>query len=119
MSSNNELQVIFGTGPLGSAVMRELVRQGKRVRMVNRQGKAAEVLSEVEVVKGDATDPANVREVCQGATVVYLCAQPAFNRWAEDFPPIMSGLIEGVAAVGANPGLWPERLAGWAGRLAN
>ncbi len=101
MSSNNELHVIFGTGPLGSAVMRELVRQGKRVRMVNRQGKADEVLTEVEVVKGDATDPANVRQVCQGATVVYLCAQPAYNRWAEDFPPIMSGLIEGVAAVDA------------------
>ena len=32
--------VIFGTGPLGTAVMRELVRRGKRVRMVNRSGRA-------------------------------------------------------------------------------
>src|SRR5947209_3313646 len=101
MSNNNELHVVFGTGPLGSAVMRELVKQGKRVRMVSRSGKASEVLTEVEVVKGDATDPASVQQVSQGATVVYLCAQSAYNRWVEDFPPIMSGTIEGVAAVGA------------------
>ena len=38
MSNTNDLHVIFGTGPVGLAVMDELLRQGKRVRMVNRSG---------------------------------------------------------------------------------
>lgn len=40
MSINSELHVVFGTGPLGLAVMRELVARGKPVRMVNRRGQA-------------------------------------------------------------------------------
>ena len=35
-NTNNELHVIFGTGPVGLAVMDELVTRGKRVRVVNR-----------------------------------------------------------------------------------
>jgi len=35
----SELHVVFGTGPLGLAVMRELRRRGKHVRMVNRSGR--------------------------------------------------------------------------------
>lgn len=35
-----ELHVIFGTGPLGSAVMTELLKKGRQVKMVNRSGKA-------------------------------------------------------------------------------
>ncbi len=35
MIPRDELHVVFGTGPVGLAVMRELVAQGKRVRLVN------------------------------------------------------------------------------------
>ncbi len=31
--------MIFGAGPLGLAVMRELRRQGKRVRLISRSGR--------------------------------------------------------------------------------
>ncbi len=33
---DNEYQVIFGTGPLGQSVMRELIARGKAIRMVKR-----------------------------------------------------------------------------------
>ena len=33
---DNELHVIFGVGPLGQSVMRELLARGKAVRVVNR-----------------------------------------------------------------------------------
>ena len=36
MSDNEGLHVVFGTGPVGLAVMDELLSKGKRVRMVNR-----------------------------------------------------------------------------------
>ena len=35
----NDWHVVFGTGPLGLSVMRELRRQGRNVRMVNRSGR--------------------------------------------------------------------------------
>jgi hypothetical protein len=35
-TTNSELHVVFGTGPVGLAVMAALVAQGKRVRLVNR-----------------------------------------------------------------------------------
>jgi NADPH-dependent 2,4-dienoyl-CoA reductase/sulfur reductase-like enzyme len=35
----SELHVVFGTGPLGLAVMRELRRRGKLVRMINRSSR--------------------------------------------------------------------------------
>ena len=98
--ATNELHVIFGTGPLGSAVMRELVRRGKTVRMVNRAGRAS-VPTGVEVVSGDATDPASVRKVCQGASVIYQCAQPPYQDWVAKFPAIQAGIVAGAAQSGA------------------
>ena len=55
MSNNQNLHVIFGTGPLGQSVMRELLtRPDVRIRMVNRTGKAEGVPSSVEIVANDA-----------------------------------------------------------------
>jgi len=76
-----ELHVIFGTGAVGMAVMRELDKQGKRVRMVNRSGTAA-VPENIEVVKANAADPASARQVCRGATVVYNCVNAPYTDWA-------------------------------------
>src|SRR6476620_824340 len=101
--ANRELHVIFGTGPLGLAVMRRLVSRGKQVRVVNRSGQApVPVPAGVQMVKGDAYDPASVREVAAGASVAYQCAQPAYTEWVSLFPKMQSAIIDGVAAVGAN-----------------
>jgi hypothetical protein len=54
MDDSGELHVVFGTGPVGMAVMDELVQRSTRVRMVNRSG-GASVPDGVEVVGGDAT----------------------------------------------------------------
>ena len=97
MNNNTELHVVFGTGPLGRAVIRELVAQGKRVRVVNRSGKLQDVPADVEVIAGDATNPASVRTLRRGAIVAYHCAQPGYTRWPQDFPPITNGIIEGLS----------------------
>lgn len=98
--STQELHVIFGTGALGSAVMRELVHRGARVRMVNRSGKA-DVPAGVEVVKGDATDIASTTALTKGADVVYQTAQPDYTKWPQEFPQLQAGILEGTAANGA------------------
>jgi nucleoside-diphosphate-sugar epimerase len=98
--NSQPLHVIFGTGPLGKAVMRVLVKQGRRVRMVNRSGKA-EVPAGVEVVAGDAYNIDSTRAVTRGAAVVYQCAQPAFHDWVTKFVPLQACIVEGTAANGA------------------
>jgi uncharacterized protein YbjT (DUF2867 family) len=85
-----ELHVVFGTGPVGMSVMDELVQKGKRVRMVNRSGRAR-VPHGVEVVGGDATDEAFTRGVSEGASVVYFALNPPYNKWPELFPSAHSG----------------------------
>ena len=100
MVDTNELHVVIGTGPLGQAVIRALLARGKRVRAVNRSWKA-DLPEAVEVVMGDATDPASMVKVCGGASVVYGCVGLPYTDWVDGFPPVMDGLIAGAAAAGA------------------
>lgn len=92
--------VIFGTGPLGLAVARQLAAAGKKVRLVNRSG-SAPAPQGADVVAADATDLAASRAVCEGAAVVYHCATGAYGRWAQFLPPLMNGIIEGASAAHA------------------
>lgn len=97
----SDLHVVFGTGPLGLAVMRELRRRGRRVRMINRSGRVKFAKdAQTEVGGANAADPAQAREVCEGAAVVYHCVGLPYPRWPE-FPAIATGIVEGTAAAGA------------------
>jgi nucleoside-diphosphate-sugar epimerase len=99
---NNDLHIIFGSGPLGQSVMRELLARGKRVRMVNRSGERPQgVPQEVEIQPGDAYNPDFTRQAAQGAAVVYQCAQPAYTRWTTQFIPLQTAILEGAAEAGA------------------
>src|SRR5215212_7501339 len=101
MTDNEELHVIFGTGAMGMSVMDELIRRGRRrVRMVNRSGRAR-VPDGVEVVGGDATDGAFAREASAGASVDYFALNPPYDKWPEMFPPLQEGVLEGAASAGA------------------
>jgi nucleoside-diphosphate-sugar epimerase len=97
----SDLHVVFGTGPLGLAVMRELRRRGERVRMVNRSSRVRfEKDLHTEVGGIDAADPAQAREACEGASVVYHCVGLPYPRWTE-FPSIAAGIVAGASAAGA------------------
>src|SRR5215211_6196899 len=101
MTDNGELHVVFGTGAVGMSVMDELVQRGpRRVRMVNRSGRAR-VPHGVEVVGGDATDEVFAREASEGASVVYFALNPPYNKWPELFSPLQAGVLEGAASAGA------------------
>ncbi|MBE3558216.1 MAG: NAD-dependent epimerase/dehydratase family protein [Ktedonobacteraceae bacterium] len=100
MQNTEALHIVFGTGPVGHAVMQELLERGHRVRIVNRRAKI-DVPEGVELVQGDATDPAFTREVCRGAAVVYNCANVPYTQWPELFPPLQAGIVEGAASAGA------------------
>jgi nucleoside-diphosphate-sugar epimerase len=100
MGSENELHVVFGSGAVGLSVARILLAEGKRVRIVNRSGKA-QITGNVEIARGDAANAEQAREVCQGAHVVYHCAGAPYTDWPTLFPPIQRGVIAGAAAANA------------------
>lgn len=102
MTQKNAAQhVILGTGQLGLAIMDELVAQGLPVRMVNRRGRAPEPLpTSVELVAGDVTNPQAVTKLTAGAETVFLCAQPHYHEWPQKFPPIINGVLSGLAGTG-------------------
>jgi nucleoside-diphosphate-sugar epimerase len=97
-----ERHVIFGTGTLGTTIARQLLAQGKSVRMVSRRSDAW-VPQGAEWVGGDAANPDFTRTVCQGAQVIYHCAGPAyhFKAWVKEFPPLQHGILAGAIASGA------------------
>ena len=101
MDDSAKLHVVIGaSGGTGSALVRELVRRGRRVRAVNRSGRMA-VPDEVEVMAGDATDPARMQEVCRGAGVVYNAVNVPFARWRANFPAAIDGVLAGAQAADA------------------
>lgn len=104
MNTSQEQHVVFGTGPLGAAVMRGLLRRGKAVRMVTRTGKpsiATGLAPSVEFRSADANDAAGAAAAVAGATHVYQCAQPPYHRWPEQFPALQASILKATADAGA------------------
>jgi nucleoside-diphosphate-sugar epimerase len=90
--------VIFGAGAVGLALHDALRRRGEPVRLVNRSG-SAPVPDDVEVVGGDAADPAFTTAVARGAKVIYQALNPPYAQWAERFPALQNAVL--AAAAGA------------------
>lgn len=100
MSEQKSLHVVLGMGPLGIAVARHLTTRGERVRAVSRTGRVH--LSEsVEVFAANIGAGAEATQACEGAAVVYHCANPPYAKWRELHPPLMQAIIEGAAAAEA------------------
>ncbi|HYV00747.1 MAG TPA: hypothetical protein VEM93_00155 [Actinomycetota bacterium] len=73
--NERSLHVVLGTGPLGLAVAGHLAARGDRVRAVSRAGRA-DLPDGVEVVGANAAEAADATRACDGAAVVYHCANP-------------------------------------------
>jgi len=98
--NERSLHVVLGSGPLGLAVARHLAARGNRVRAANRGGRA-DLPNGVEVVGANVAEVADAKRACEGAAVVYHCANPPYAKWPELHPPLMDAIIEGAAAAGA------------------
>jgi nucleoside-diphosphate-sugar epimerase len=92
--------VLGAAGGTGSAVVRELAARGMRVRAVTRRG-ATDVPEGVDQLAADVGTAAEARRACEGAAVVYHCAQPPYTKWPELFPPMTRAVLDGAAAAGA------------------
>ena len=90
------MQVIVGSGAVGTAVAELLIAQGERVRVVTRSGGGPDHPL-VDLVAADAADPAALRRIAAGASVIYNCANPAYHNWPRDWPPLNAAMISAAA----------------------
>jgi nucleoside-diphosphate-sugar epimerase len=92
------LHTVVGSGPLGRSVVRALDRRrpDDDVRLVNRSGSAADLPPSVDVVGADVSNAGEAARAFDGASVVYLCAQPPYGEWPDAFPPLVEGALAGA-----------------------
>ncbi|MCC3765108.1 NAD-dependent epimerase/dehydratase family protein [Glycomyces sp. TRM65418] len=92
----SDLHVVLGaTGAVGSAVVTELHARGHEVRAVSR---GAEGLGSL---RADITTADGAAAACEGAAVVYQCAQPPYAQWATDFVGLTDTVLTAVEQAGA------------------
>jgi nucleoside-diphosphate-sugar epimerase len=92
------LNVILGAnGALGSAIVRELAKDGKRVRCVVRNTIHANKLFEglnIEIFQADILEYNQLEQAVQGATVVYHCVGIPYTKWLKLFPKIQDNIVK-------------------------
>lgn len=94
------MNVVLGTGPLGLAVMKELVERGEPVTMVSFSGQA-KLPQGVRIEKADLMNTNQAVGVMRKAKVIYQCAQPAYHKWPDEFPTLQDNVVAGATAAKA------------------
>jgi len=93
------LHVIVGKGPVGSTTAEELTARGHEVRVLSRSGGAS--TATVEHRQVDATDAGALAAAAAGAAALYNAVNPAYHRWATDWPPVAAALLAAAERTGA------------------
>src|SRR3954463_11612524 len=93
------LHVIVGKGPVGMTTAEELVSRGHEVRVLSRSGRRS--TGTVEHRRVDATDADALTVAADGAAALYNAVNPAYHRWATDWPPVAAALLNAAERTGA------------------
>ncbi|MUN08637.1 NAD-dependent epimerase/dehydratase family protein [Agromyces luteolus] len=86
------VHLVVGAGASGIATADLLAQRGESVRMVTRRGARANHPA-VEAVAADAADIQTLARLSRDADVIYNCANPPYNRWLTDWPPLHASLL--------------------------
>jgi nucleoside-diphosphate-sugar epimerase len=93
------LHVIVGKGPVGLTTAGELASRGHEVRVLSRSGGTS--TATVEHRQVDATDAGALAQAADGAAALYNAVNPAYHRWATDWPPVAAALLAAAERSGA------------------
>jgi nucleoside-diphosphate-sugar epimerase len=93
------LHVIVGKGVVGTTTAELLAAQGHRVRVLSRSGGTSTDAVEHRAV--DAGDAGALAEAARGAQALYNAVNPAYSRWATDWPPVAAALLDAAERTGA------------------
>src|SRR5438552_16302416 len=91
--------VTGGTGFVGANVVRELLRDGRGVRVLARPGGDRRALAglDAEIMEGDLLDVASLRRAVQGAGTAFHVAAD-YRQWARDPRALSPANVEGTRA---------------------
>ncbi|QWF77762.1 NAD-dependent epimerase/dehydratase family protein [Amycolatopsis sp. CA-230715] len=93
--------VVVGAGPVGCTTARLVAGSGQDVRLVSRSGRGPRH-DRIETVAVDAADTAGLTELTLGATTLFNCAMPRYDRWPAEFPPLAASLLSAAERTGAD-----------------
>lgn len=93
--------VILGKGPIGSTLADQLARAGHDVTVLSRSGTPAQEPGTVRHTALDVADASALAAATQGAEALYNCLNPAYHRWASDWPPLAYAALHAAEASGA------------------
>jgi nucleoside-diphosphate-sugar epimerase len=93
------LHVIVGKGPVGTTTAELLAGQGQQVRVLSRSGGTSTDAVEHRAV--DASDADALAGAARGAAALYNAVNPAYHRWATDWPPVAAALLSAAERTGA------------------
>lgn len=95
------LKVVVGAGATGVPAALLLAEAGHQVRLVSRRG-SGPVHPNIELVKANATDTAQLTEIARGAATVYNCAMPPYDQWPALWPPFAASFLAAAERTGAD-----------------
>ncbi|MEV6925977.1 NAD-dependent epimerase/dehydratase family protein [Dactylosporangium sp. NPDC051485] len=91
------MQVVIGSGAVGTAVALRVAESGDEVRVVTRSGGGPHH-PRVTRIKADAADGAALKRIAKGATVIYNCANPQYFEWPTAWPPLADAMLRAAEA---------------------
>lgn len=95
------LYTILGAGGIiANELTKELLSNGKQVRLVSRKAQPTEGVA--EVMAADITDPLQTRRAVSGSEIVFLCVGLAYNHklWQATWPVIMQNVMDACSEAG-------------------
>jgi nucleoside-diphosphate-sugar epimerase len=98
--AENSIDVVFGGGPLGLAVVETLAGRGRAVRLVTRSGRV-DTPGGVQVVAADVFDPERAAAAARGAATIYHCVGADYGKWQQVLPPVLAGVMHAAETTGA------------------
>lgn len=92
--------LVIGSGPVGSGIALRLAEQGMNVTVATRSGTGPDHAG-ITKVKCDATDAESLTTLAQGAASIFNCANPPYQRWDSDWPPMHQAIMTAAVRSGA------------------
>jgi nucleoside-diphosphate-sugar epimerase len=92
--------ILGAGGSIAKELTTVLLDEGKQVRLVGRQGKPVNRVS--DIMAADITDPLQTRRAVSGSSVVFLCVGLAYDHkvWQETWPKIIQNVIDACSEGG-------------------